>query len=236
MDPGVSTPTLRPAPFRFFDLPPELRIKILALVLVVPYTIDLDPANGRRIAPLLAVLRVSRRLNDEAYRVFYGQNTFRLFPVHGGFFNTKNPLLARLPTKYRAVIRSVELRLGPGWNRPPKGWTVGPRLNLSEAKSLRVLKIFIECDPSHEMFRGFRVGKEFYTQFCTKMLDRIITQVGSLDEIQFDGYPSVSKNSGLMQALLNRAKAGCKRITWGSLRGWPEEVAELEECLATLTL
>ncbi|KAI7166098.1 hypothetical protein KC318_g21395, partial [Hortaea werneckii] len=79
-------------PFRFFDLPSELRLRIYEEVLLVHDTLDLEPSNYRRILPRLALFLVSRRMHEEAYRVFYAQ-PLRLFPVHGRFFYTKKPLL-----------------------------------------------------------------------------------------------------------------------------------------------
>ncbi|OCK77659.1 hypothetical protein K432DRAFT_384512 [Lepidopterella palustris CBS 459.81] len=231
-----STTTDRILPFRFFDLPSELRVKIYEIVLLLPSTIDLNPTNHRDIAPRLRLFLVSRRMHEEAFRVFYGSNTFRLFPVHGRFFHTKLPLLARLPPRYRAVITAIELRLGPGWTAPPKGWVVDSRLRLSDAGVLRVLKIFVECDPaSDETFEGFRVGQDFYTFFCTDLVKNLFSQVSSLVEVQFDAYPSVKWDSPLMKALMNEVKAGNRRITWGPERGWSEAV-DLSQALRVLSL
>ncbi|EON67370.1 hypothetical protein W97_06623 [Coniosporium apollinis CBS 100218] len=214
----------RNPPFRFFDLPSELRVRIYDLCLVVPKTIDLDPTNHRRIAPRLALFLTCHRMHEEAYRVFYGNNTFRLFPIHGRFFHTKRPLLSRLPPRYRAAIQRVELRLGPGWTAPPGSWKVSPRLGLSDTTVLRMLKVFVECDPaSDDIFRGFRKNEDFYTHFCRNLLSEIAVQVPSLEVVQFDGYPSVSKDSPLMRELLKEARNRGKRTTWGPERGWAED-------------
>jgi hypothetical protein len=54
MDSSVSSvPDVRPQGFRFLDLPAELRRHTLELALLVDRTVDLDPANCRRIAPRL---------------------------------------------------------------------------------------------------------------------------------------------------------------------------------------
>ncbi|KAF2265536.1 hypothetical protein CC78DRAFT_532417 [Lojkania enalia] len=146
-------------PFRFFDLPSELRLRVYELVLLVPKTVDLDPTNHRAISPRLRLFLVSRRMHDETFRVFYGRNTFRVFPVHGRFFHTKAPLLTRLSPRYRNMMTKLELRLGPGWNKPPKGWVADGRLGLIHAEKVRSLKVFVECDPaSHEVFEGFRAA------------------------------------------------------------------------------
>ncbi|OCL06999.1 hypothetical protein AOQ84DRAFT_378098 [Glonium stellatum] len=202
--------------FRFFDLPSELRVTIHELILLLPNTVDLDPTNYQNIAPRLRLFLVSRRMHEEAYRTFYGGNTFRLFPLHGRFFHTKLPLLSRIPPRYRATMNTIELRLGPGWTAPPKGWVVDQHIGLSDARALRLLKIFVECDPaSDDIFEGFRVGHDFYTIFCRGLVKKIYDYVPSLDEVQFNAYPSVPKNSPLMQALLREAAISKKRITWG---------------------
>ena len=164
-------------------------------------------------------------MHDEASRVFYGRNTFRIFPIHGRFFHTKKPLLARLPAQYRAHITKLELRLGPGWTKPPKGWVADDRIGLADAAKARLLKVFVECDPASDMiFEGFRIGQDFYTEFCVDLVRSILAQVSSLREVEFDAYPSVQKTSPLLQGLQNEAKAEQKRITWGPERGWDKIV------------
>lgn len=203
--------------FRFLDLPAELRRHILELALCLNRTIDLDPANNWRITPRLDLFRVSRKVHAEAYAIFYGSHTFRLFPTHGRFFGDKiRPLISRLPHQYRAAITSLELRLGPGWNKPPKSWAVSRRLGLEDAVSVRTLKIFVECDPSHDSFRGFRMTEPSFTDFAGSILQDLIRTIPSLEAIQLDGYSFISKDSPLISRLLQVAQAEQKRITWGS--------------------
>ncbi|KAF2124454.1 hypothetical protein P153DRAFT_302356 [Dothidotthia symphoricarpi CBS 119687] len=215
-------------PFRFFDLPSELRLRVYELCLIFPKTIDLDPTNSRTIAPHLRLLRVSRRMHDEASRVFYGANTFRLFPIHGSYINKKYPLLAWLPRRHRALITRLELRLGPGFNRPPKAWVVDKRLGLPAATKVYKLKIFVEIDPaSSDVFEGFRVAADFFTEFCVSLLRSLFTQVPSIHEVEFDAYPSVSKSSPLLKGLLEETSLNQKRITWGPERGW-DKIVEVD--------
>ncbi|KAF2196803.1 hypothetical protein GQ43DRAFT_444787 [Delitschia confertaspora ATCC 74209] len=212
-------------PFRFLDLPPELRLKIYELVLISPTTIDLDPSNCVTIAPRLRLFLVSHRVHDEAFRVFYGQNTFRLFPIHGRFYHTKKPLLVRLPAQYLAVVTTLELRLGPGWNGPPRGWVVNDRLGLHNITKLRLLKIFVEFDPaSHEVFEGFRVGKEFYTDFCLKLARDVVKRVPTVEEFQFDGWNSVKRSAPLLMALVKEGRELGRRVSWGDEAGWSDKV------------
>lgn len=212
-------------PFRFFDLPYELRLRVYELILLVPKTIDLDPSNSRTICRLLRLFFVNRQMHDEAARVFYGHNTFRVFPIHGRFIHTKAPLLARLPTHYRALITKLELRLGPGWSKPPRGWVVDSRLHLEDAKKPWLLKIFVEVDPaSHESFEGFRIGDDYYTEYCSDLIRGLFAQVPSFAQVEFDAWPGIKRSSPLLQALVREAKAENKRITWGPERGWDKIV------------
>ncbi|KAL2350668.1 hypothetical protein BJ546DRAFT_1000069 [Cryomyces antarcticus] len=222
---SIARLSLEPEPkqaFRFFDLPSELRSRIYELALVLSRTIDLDPTNSHRISPRLEIFLTCHRMHEEAYRVFYGQHTFRLFPIHGRFFHTNQPLLARLSPRYRAAVTTVELRLGPGWGKPPKCWNTSPRLGLADCSHLRQLKIFVEIDPSDDIFRGFRVADNFYTVFSKDLVQQICEQVPSLKEVQFDAYPAVQKSAPLVQELLAEVKGRGKKITWGPLRGWDE--------------
>lgn len=215
-------------PFRFFDLPFELRLRVYEFLLIFPKTIDLDPSNHRVVAPNLRLFLVDHRMHEEASRVFYGRNTFRVFPIHGRYINRKPPLLAWFPRRYRAHITRLELRLGPGFTRPPKCWVVDSRLGLAAAKKLYKLKIFIEIDPaSNEVFEGFRVGQNFYTEYCVGLLRALLGQVASISEVEFDAYPSVSKSSPLLKGLLEETKLNQKSVTWGSERGW-DKIVEVD--------
>lgn len=214
-------------PFRFFDLPSELRIRILSLILVRPTTIDVFSDNARKLAPRLALLRVSRRMHAEAHEVFYARNTFRIFVTEWTSFETKKMLLTRLAKRHRNALTRLELRLGPGWGKPPKTWLVGPKLGLADCTAVRSLKVFVEVDPSHPMFEGFRVDPRFYTDFSCRLLAGVLAQVPTIREVEFDARRSVRKQDSLMQGLLNEVALASKRIVWGPERDWdaPEEPA-----------
>ncbi|KAI4952370.1 hypothetical protein J4E91_002839 [Alternaria rosae] len=215
-------------PFRFFDLPSELRLRIYEELLVFPKTIDLDPTNYRTVAPALRLFLVDHRMHDEASRVFYGRNTFRVFPIHGRYINRKHPLLAWFPRKYRAHLTRLELRLGPGFTKPPKCWVVDSRLGLAAVKKVYKLKIFVEIDPaSNEVFEGWRVGNNFYTEYCVGLLRGLLAQVPSIDDVEFDAYPSVSKDSPLLKGLVEETKLNQKRVAWGPERGW-DKIVEVD--------
>ena len=197
-------------------------------LLIFPKTIDLDPTNYRTIAPHLRLLLVNRHMHDEASRVFYGRNTFRVFPIHGRYINRKHPLLAWLPRRYRVHITRLELRLGPGFTRPPKGWVVDTRLGLEVAKKIYKLRVFVEIDPaSHEVFEGFRIGVDFYTDYCMSLFRDLLVQIPSLSEVEFDAYPGVPKSSPLLKSLVEETKLNQKHIAWGPERGW-EKIVEVD--------
>ncbi|KAF1936848.1 hypothetical protein EJ02DRAFT_73886 [Clathrospora elynae] len=213
--------------FRFFDLPSELRLRVYELLLIFPKTIDLDPTNHGVVAPALRLFLVDRRMHEESSRVFYSLNTFRVFPVHGRYINRKHPLLAWFPRKYRAYMTRLELRLGPGFTKPPKCWVVDSRLGLTAARKVHRLKVFVEIDPaSDEVLEGWRIGNDFYTEYCVKLLRGLLARLHSINVVEFDAYPSVPKSSPLLKGLMEEAKLNQKRIAWGPERGWDKIVED----------
>jgi hypothetical protein len=209
--------------FIFLELPSELRNKIYGYIFTTtPTVIDLDPDNWRKIHRSIAIFCVSKQLHDEASHHFFSTHTIRLFPTHPGrFFKTKKPLLARIAPRYRGSITSLELRLGPGFTNPPRGWIVNEALGLGDTTSVRVLKVMVEVDTSDPIFKGFRRGDDgFYENFSKELLLQVLASVPSIIEIQFDAYPSVSREGNMMKALLNVARERKKLISWGPERGW----------------
>ena len=199
--------------FRFFDLPFELRYKILGYVLVSNQVIDLDPIFVYSARERLFLFLVSKGFHSDASYVFYSSHTFRIFPTNGRFFGNKTrPLLARLPSHYQRSLVSLELRLGPGWTCPPGSWRVNDALGLESMVAVRFLKVFVEVDPSHDFFRGFRVGKDFYTRFSTELLEQIIERLPALERVELDGWPSVMREGPLMRRLVDVARASGKTV------------------------
>ncbi|TGO10292.1 hypothetical protein BTUL_0139g00190 [Botrytis tulipae] len=221
-------------PFPFLSLPSELRTKIYALIFApFPSIIDLDPTTFSIIhrQKLLSLFTVCKQIYNESSHHFFSTYTFRIFPVHPGrYFKTKKPLLARLPAQYRNSITTLELRLGPGWNSPPRGWIVSPLLGLSDCTSVRVLKIFVECDPSDAIFKGFRAGDGFYEGFCQELLEGIFRDVKGIQTVEFDAFPGVQRTGDMMNGLREVVERHKKVVGWGPERGWGvEKLGEVKE-------
>jgi len=90
-------------------------------------------------------------------------------------------------------------------------------MGLRDCTSLRALKIFIECDPSHPVFQGFSISPTFYTDFCGNLLEGILEQVPSIQHVEIDAWESVTRDSPLLKELLGQAEDAEKKITWGPL-------------------
>lgn len=209
-------------PFRFMDLPPELRLKIYGLHFdVAGKVIDLASDNYKRLHKQLAIFRTCRAIYNEASHHFYGSNTFRVFPTEPGkHFKTKKPLLARLTPRQRELITSLELRLGPGWNKPPRGWVVNPMLGLADCVNVRFLTVFVQCDPSDNVFSGFRKADGFYEVFSSGLLRGVLAEMPHLDRVYFDAWSSVKKSGAMMRGLFAVTSATGRKICWGPERGW----------------
>lgn len=224
--------TTKRGSFPFLSLPSELRNKIYSLIFsAAPHHLDLDPSIFKIFSrtQMFSIFRVSRQLYREATHHFFSTHTFRLFPTYPGrYFKTKRPLLARLPAQYRESIISLELRLGPGWNNPPRGWAVNDALGLADCTSVRVLKIFVECDPSDAIFKGFRKSEGFYEEFSANLLDEVMKRVPAIKIVEFDAYTSVTRSGDMMTGLEEVvAKYEGKIVRWGPERGWENETEQI---------
>lgn len=72
-------------PFRFLDLPSELRNKIYGLLFQgTPQTLDLDSDNYRLIFRKFSIFLVNRQIYAESCHFFYTNHVVRLFPCTPG--------------------------------------------------------------------------------------------------------------------------------------------------------
>ena len=120
-------------------------------------------------------------------------------------------------------MTSLDLRLGPGWSNPPRGWVINDALGLADCTNVWVLKVFVECDPSDDFFRGFRRSEGFYERFCADLLDGVLKEVPSIRVVEFDAYSSVRRTGDMMARLGEVVAKHGKAIAWGPERGWDKE-------------
>ncbi|KAF7592735.1 hypothetical protein BBP40_012566 [Aspergillus hancockii] len=219
-------------PFRFFDLPSEIRLRIYSFVLFTPRrkrglfqtkgSVGSSSKKNPQLSPTshrINLFLVSRRIHNEASDYFFANQTFRLFHIQD---YSRMPTVRSLPLRYLPSVATIELILGSSWTAPPGSWIVDGELGLEAMTRVRTFKIFIEVDPSHPVFEGFRISKDFYTDFSGELVRQVLSRLPNLEHVEFDGWPSVRKNGALMQRLINETKAAQKKIIWGPERGWTD--------------
>ena len=200
-------------PFRFLDLPPEIRSTIYELTLFAKLGKHIKIRKRRKgLAPRLALFFVSYQLYSEASYVFYTSQVFRMFYVQD--FQPL-PTVRDLARRNRKLVTSIELILGPGWTNPPKDWRVTPRLGLQDLVRVQTLQVFVELDPSHPSLAGYRVSEDYYTNFAGKLLRDILTTMPSVKYVQLDTNPSVQPTGPLMTRLLQETAAAKCLVKWG---------------------
>ncbi|KAK2601801.1 hypothetical protein QQS21_004685 [Conoideocrella luteorostrata] len=211
-------------PFPFLELPSELRVKVYEHYFSdTDKVLDLGPENYKRIHKTLGFMRVSKQMHAEATHFFYTTRSIRLFPTYPGrYFKSKRPMLARLKRNQRECLTSLELRLGPGWGAPPRGWVVNEALGLRDCVNVRKLTVYVECDPSDSTFKGFRRSEGFYEDFSARLLTSVLAELPELSTIEFDAFPSVKKTGDMMRGLLDVAAESKRLIQWGPERGWTD--------------
>lgn len=216
--------------FAFFALPYELRLQVLENILRVDRTIDIDfNASG-----ITSMFLVSKRFHEEAAEVFFSRNTFRLLPTHSkAAAKRAQPLVKSFPAKYRKHVTRLELRLGPFWTAPPACWRVSG-LGCKDLVKVRRLHVFVECDPSIPLYRGYRKSETFYTDFCSKILVGILKRMPALEQIHFDGYSAVSPTGPLVQRMVEATQNAGKAVSWGSGLSFEHRLCEKVElvCIA----
>ncbi|KZZ90256.1 hypothetical protein AAL_07357 [Moelleriella libera RCEF 2490] len=211
-------------PFRFLDLPSELRVKVYGYYFNdTDRVLDLGPENYKRVHKTLGFMRVCKQLHQEATHFFYSTRAIRVFPTYPGrYFKSKKPMLARLKPNQRQCITSLELRLGPGWSAPPRGWVVNDGLGLQHCVNVRKLTVFVECDPSDGIFKGFRRSEGFYESFSARLLSSLVAQLPGLKTIEFDAWPSVKRTGNMMRGLLAVADESKRTWQWNPDSEWSD--------------
>ncbi|KAF7715032.1 Uncharacterized protein PECH_006018 [Penicillium ucsense] len=219
-------------PFRLLDLPSEIRERIYHFALFTPSRKSARKRNGtvgasakkhKAFSPTAQRINLflsCRRIHDEASYYFFSTQVFRLFPVQDF---AQMPTVRQLPRSHRGSVTTIELILGNSWTAPPKSYTVNQGLGLHDMVLTRTLKVWIECDPSQPIFEGFRISKDFYTNFAGNLLRQILERLPNLVQVEFDAYPSVHKNGGLMTRLLEETRQFGKKALWGPERGWVDD-------------
>lgn len=230
----------KPKPFPFMQLPVEIRLKIYAHHFgQIGPVVDIEHGNYARIHRRLVIFRVCRQIYEEASYAFYSSKVFRIFPIDGRQSKVKKGLLAKVKPQSRALMTTLELRVGPGWGKPYLSWVVNDLLGLSDCVNVRRLHVYIEIDPSDKIFTGYRKFSGFYEKFCQDLLDKILKGIPTVEKVQFDAHPSVKKKGDMARGLLETATANQRTICWGPCRGWTdaEEEPDYREpvLLSTLT-
>ena len=90
---------------------------------------------------------------------------------------------------------------------------------------VRTLRVFVEVDPSSPIFKGFRLNRDFFTDFSGNLLKEVMERLPVLETVEFDAYPSVDRHGALMTRLLDETRKAGKRTTWGPQRDWGNSLA-----------
>ena len=228
---AAAEPKVPSKPFPFLSLPSELRIKVYEHFFADDPSADpvrdLGPDNYKRFHKKLGLVRVCRQVHAEATHFYYSTRPFRVFPTYPGkYFKSRKPILARLRPRQRQCLTSLELRLGPGWSQPPRGWVVNDALGLADCVNVRRLRVFVECDPSDAVFKGFRRSEGFYEGFSRQLLASVVGAMPAVDVVEFDAWTSVRKAGGMMRGLVSVARDLGVKIAWGPERGWTDDMEE----------
>jgi len=92
---------------------------------------------------------------------------------------------------------------------------------LQDCQNVKVLKIFVECDPSDGIFTGFRHSDGFYERFSQDLLREVLLGVPTIKVVEFDAWSSVKREGDMIRGLLQVVgQFRGKIIAWGPERGW----------------
>ena len=79
-------------------------------------------------------------------------------------------------------------------------------------EAVRTVKVFVECDPSHDIFNGFRIDRDFFTGFSRGLLEDVLQRLSSVVMVEFDGWPSVMREGPLVKSLVEVARNAGVRV------------------------
>ncbi|KAI5283229.1 hypothetical protein KEM54_002302 [Ascosphaera aggregata] len=239
----ISNNSIEPFPLLF--LPPELRLRIFEHFFFSPRerklprgmivrsqatATGLQP-EGISIIPSCGFFKgrvnlmlCCRQIHEECSALLYSTQSFKIFAHH---HNDHKPTLDQIPLTYKPLVKTAELVFGPDWT-DPKG-KVTAELALPLLISLRRLKVYVECDPEHPIFAGFRRSKHFYTAYAERLLRAVLRELPQCVIVEFDGGSLVEKNGPLMRVLYRVARGFGARIEYGPDRGWNYDANDSEE-------
>ena len=100
---------------------------------------------------------------------------------------------------------------------------VNQALGLADCINVRVLKVFVECDTSDEIYKGFRRSDGFYEGFCAELLEAVLKNVPSIQVVELDAWSAVKRNGKMITGLGEVVARFDKVVGWGPERAWDQE-------------
>lgn len=208
-------------PFRFLDLPAEVRNHLYRIVLTE--RLDYRSKNLRRKRDKLALMRTSRQLHDEMTYQLYTTTTFPLLYLQQ--FEGPPTVLALAP-RYRPLLTRLEMRLGSSWTQWPAEWTVDNRLRtaLRRMVKMETLRVFVQFDPTLASFaKHEKMMDGDYTERCGDLLEDVLDCRPNWKFIELDGEPSVQLTGKLVSRLRAVAEDAERHVILGPVSGWKEK-------------